>query len=120
MNHGALNRETVDRQTVDHGDLVEISLANLREHPADAARWLAVEVLLSDEAALEDDDLVDGLCRLQDRLEALTRIRYGVALRLAEHQLLSRPSVPAQHQPTIRANGIALAANLKGVSGKPE
>lgn len=69
MNHGA----------VTHSNLVEISLTNLREHRDDAARWLAVEVLLSDEAALEDDDLVDGLCRLQDRLEAQTRQRYGVA-----------------------------------------
>ena len=64
---------------VTHSNLVEISLTNLREHPADAARWLAVEVLLSDKAVLEDDDLVDGLCRLQDRLEAQTRQRYGVA-----------------------------------------
>jgi hypothetical protein len=69
----------MSRGAVTHTDLVEISLANFRDHRADAARWLAVEVLLSDEAALEDDDLVDGLCRLQDRLEALTRQRYGVA-----------------------------------------
>jgi hypothetical protein len=69
----------MSRAAVTHTDLVEISLANFREHRADAARWLAVEVLLSDEAALEDDDLVDGLCRLQDRLEAQTRRRYGVA-----------------------------------------
>jgi hypothetical protein len=68
----------MSQAAVNHSDLVEISLTNLREHPADAARWLAVEVLLSDEAALEDDDLVDGLCRLQDRLEAQTRQRYGV------------------------------------------
>ena len=69
----------MSRAAVTYTDLVEISLTNLREHRADAARWLAVEVLLSDEAALEDDDLVDGLCRLQDRLEAQTRQRYGVA-----------------------------------------
>jgi hypothetical protein len=69
MNHG----------TVNHGDLVEVSLSNLREHRADAARWLAVEVLLSDEAGLEDDDLVIRLHTLQDRLETLTRLRYGVA-----------------------------------------
>jgi hypothetical protein len=69
MSHGA----------VSHSDLVEISLSNLREHREDAARWLAVEVLLSDEAALEDDDLVDRLCRLQDRLEAQIRQRYGIA-----------------------------------------
>jgi hypothetical protein len=64
---------------VNHGDLVEASLSNLREHRADAARWLAVEVLLSDEAALEDDDLVIRLHTLQGRLEAMTRVRYGVA-----------------------------------------
>jgi hypothetical protein len=62
-----------------HGDLVEASLGNLREHRDDAARWLAVEVLLSDEAALEDDDLVLHLHTFQDRLEAMTRVRYGVA-----------------------------------------
>jgi hypothetical protein len=64
---------------VNHRDLVEASLASLREDRDTAARWLAVEVLLSDEAALEDDDLVDGLCRLQDRLEAQTRQSFGVA-----------------------------------------
>jgi hypothetical protein len=69
VNHGPTN----------HSDLVEASLSNFREHRDDAARWLAVEVLLSDEAALEDDALVDALCRLQDRLEAQTRQRYGVA-----------------------------------------
>jgi hypothetical protein len=69
MNHGALN----------HSDLVEVSLGNLREHRDDAARWLAVEVLLSDEAALEDDGLATRLRALQDRLEAQTRQRYGVA-----------------------------------------
>lgn len=69
----------MSRSVLTHGDLVELSLANLRDHRADAARWLAVEVLLSDEAALEDDDLVDRLCSLQDRLEAQTRLRYGVA-----------------------------------------
>jgi hypothetical protein len=74
MSHAA-----VSPSAMNPSDLVEASLSNLRDHPADAARWLAVEVLLSDEAVLEDDDLVDGLCRLQDRLEALTRIRYGVA-----------------------------------------
>ncbi len=62
-----------------HGDLVEASLGNLREHRDDAARWLAVEVLLADEMALEDDDLVIRLHGLQDRLEEMTRLRYGVA-----------------------------------------
>ena len=64
---------------MNHADLVEVSLSNFRQHRDDAARWLAIEVLLSDPASLEDDDLVDRLCQLQDRLEALTRRRYGVA-----------------------------------------
>ena len=64
---------------MNHGDLVEVSLGNLREQRDDAAKWLAVEVLLSDPAALQDDDLVTRLEILQDRLEALTRARYGVA-----------------------------------------
>lgn len=45
-----------------HEHLVEASLANLREHRDDVARWLAIEVLLSDEPALEDDVLVDAPC----------------------------------------------------------
>jgi hypothetical protein len=67
----------INRSALNHRDLAEISLANLREHRADAARWLAVGVLLSDEAALEDDDLVIRLHTLQDRLEAMTRVRYA-------------------------------------------
>jgi hypothetical protein len=69
MSHGAVN----------HSDLVEVSLSNLREHRDAAARWLAIEVLLSDEAALEDDDLATRLNALQSRLETQTRQRYGVA-----------------------------------------
>lgn len=69
----------MNRSAVNHSDLVEVSLTNLRDRRDDAARWLAVEVLLSDEPALEDDDLVTRLHILQDRLEAMTRVRYGVA-----------------------------------------
>ena len=69
----------MNRGAVSHGDLVEASLSNLRDHRADAARWLAVEVLLGDEAALEDDDLVNRLHTFQGRLETQTRQRYGVA-----------------------------------------
>jgi hypothetical protein len=74
-----VNSDAGNHKAASHGDLVEVSLANLREHRDDAARWLAVEVLLSDEAGLEDDDLAARLHALQDRLEALTRTRYGVA-----------------------------------------
>jgi hypothetical protein len=69
----------VTRSAVNHSDLVEVSLSNLREHRDTAARWLAIEVLLSDESALEDDDLATRLHTLQDRLETQTRERYGVA-----------------------------------------
>ena len=79
MSQSTMNQSTVSQSTANHRDLVEASLANLREHRADAARWLAVEVLMSDPDALADDELVDRLCRLQDRLEAQTRQRYGVA-----------------------------------------
>jgi hypothetical protein len=72
VNHGAVNPGAVNHGAVNHGDLVEVSLGNLREHRADAARWLAVEVLLSDETALEDDELVTRLHTLQGRLEDQT------------------------------------------------
>jgi hypothetical protein len=62
---------------MNHRELLEASLSNLRENRDAAARWLAVEVLLSDEAALEDDDLANRLHSFQDRLEAQTRQRYG-------------------------------------------
>jgi hypothetical protein len=64
---------------VSHSDLVEASLSNLRDHRDEAARWLAIEVLLSDEAALEDGNLANRLHRLQERLETRARLRYGVA-----------------------------------------
>ena len=81
MNHSAPvgDGARVGRSAMNHGDLVEASFSNFREHRDEAARWLAVEVLLSDPAVLGDDDLVDHLCRLQDRLEAVARVRYGVA-----------------------------------------
>lgn len=61
-----------------HAELVEASLKNLRENREDMARWLAVEVLLTDPVALQDDDLAERLHALQDRLEELARARYGV------------------------------------------
>jgi len=68
----------MDGGTVTHAELTEVSLRNLRENRDDSARWLAVEVLLSDPIALEDGELVTRLMGLQDRLEDLARARYGV------------------------------------------
>lgn len=60
-------------------ELAEVSLRNLRENRDSMARWLAAEVLLSDPVALEDGELAERLLALQDRLEALTRERYGLS-----------------------------------------
>jgi hypothetical protein len=65
--------------TPQHAALAQISLQNLRDNREDTARWLAVEVLLSDPDALEDDELAGRLCALQDRLEAQARARYGIS-----------------------------------------
>jgi hypothetical protein len=68
----------VDGDTVNQAELAEVSLRNLRENRDDSARWLAVEVLLSDPVALQDDELAARLASLQDRLEDLARARYGL------------------------------------------
>ena len=68
----------MDGRAVTQAELAEISLRNLRENPDDSARWLAVEVLLSDPDALEDDELASRLECLQGRLEDLARVRYGM------------------------------------------
>lgn len=73
------HQDPANKGPLNHAALVEFSMASFRDNRADAARWLAVEVLLSDEAALEDDELVNLLCSLQDRLEAQTRQRLGIA-----------------------------------------
>ena len=68
----------MDGRTVTHAGLVEAGLANAREHRDDMARWLALEVLLTDPMALEDRELAERLIALQDRIEALARARHGV------------------------------------------
>jgi hypothetical protein len=59
--------------------LADASFQNARENRDDTARWLAVEVLLANPAVLEDDELADRLLALQDRLEAVARVRYGLS-----------------------------------------
>jgi hypothetical protein len=58
--------------------VAEACFRNARENPDDMARWLAVEVLLTDPVTLEDDTLVERLLALQDRLEFHARVRYGL------------------------------------------
>ena len=59
------------------GATVERSLQAGREHREDMARWLALELLMTDEMALEDDALQEHLIMLQDKIEA--KIRAAVA-----------------------------------------
>jgi hypothetical protein len=52
---------------------LERSLRVGRDHRQDMARWLALELLTTDEMALEDDVLQDRLIMLQDKIEAKMR-----------------------------------------------
>jgi hypothetical protein len=53
--------------------LLEMSLRAGRDHREDMARWLALELLMTDEMALEDDVLQEHLILLQDKIEAKLR-----------------------------------------------
>lgn len=52
---------------------LEMSLQAGRDHRDDMARWLALEVLMTDEIALQDDVLQERLILLQDTIEAKMR-----------------------------------------------
>ena len=67
--------------------VAEACFRNARENPDKIARWLAVEVLLTDPVALEDDTLVERLLALQDRLEVRARVRYGLPTEPRTEQL---------------------------------
>jgi hypothetical protein len=56
---------------------LEMSLQAGRDHRQDMARWLALELLTTDEMALQDDVLQEHLILLQDKIEA--KIRAAVA-----------------------------------------
>jgi hypothetical protein len=53
--------------------ILELALRNAREHRDDMARWLALEVLLNDPLACEDEELQEHLILLQDKIEAKLR-----------------------------------------------
>jgi hypothetical protein len=50
-----------------------------REHRDDMARWLAVEVLITDELAAQDEALTDRLLALQETIEARLRAKTGAS-----------------------------------------
>lgn len=54
-------------------NLTELSLRKAREYRDDMARWLALELLMTDEMALEDATLQEHLILLQDKIEAKVR-----------------------------------------------
>jgi len=54
-------------------ELLELSLQHAREHRDDMARWLALEVLMTDPVALEDEALQERLILLQDKIEEKAR-----------------------------------------------
>jgi hypothetical protein len=56
---------------------LEMSLQAGRDHRQDMARWLALELLTTDDLALQDDVLQEHLILLQDKIEA--KIRAAVA-----------------------------------------
>ncbi len=67
----------VDGAVMTRAELTEKSIQAGRERRDDMARWLAVEVLMSDPVACEDTGLLNGLSRLQDKIEAGLRAAVG-------------------------------------------
>jgi hypothetical protein len=57
----------------EHANLTELALRRARDHRDDMARWLALEVLMTDEIALKDDVLQERLIGLQEKIEAKMR-----------------------------------------------
>lgn len=60
-------------------DPLALSFALMTEERAYMARWLALEVLMTDEAVCEDDELFGRLSALQDKWQQETLARRGVA-----------------------------------------
>ena len=54
-----------------------MSLQAGRDHREDMARWLALELLMTDELALGDDVLQEHLILLQDKIEEKMRAAVG-------------------------------------------
>lgn len=59
--------------------VVEKAVRAGREHRDDMARWLALEVLMSDEIAMLEDALQDRLSVLQEAIEERLRAKTGGA-----------------------------------------
>jgi hypothetical protein len=73
MDGGTMTDVSSNRLAVDH--LLEESVDLLREHRAEMAVWLALEVLQLDRVALRDKELVNRLIACQERLEEQLRAK---------------------------------------------
>ncbi len=62
-------------------DIVEQAVRAGREHREDMARWLALEVLMTDEVAGQDYVLQERLSVLQETVEQRLRAKTGGSLR---------------------------------------
>ena len=68
----------MDAGTPVNDQVLELCLKHAREQRDEITLWLAVQVLMSDDVALADDELQDRLCVLQDRIENHMRARHGL------------------------------------------
>lgn len=59
-------------------DPLALSATLIREERAYMARWLALEVLMTDETVCADEDLYDRLSVLQEKWQEETLARHGV------------------------------------------
>jgi hypothetical protein len=60
-------------------DPLELSARLARDEPQYMSRWLALEVLLTDETVCQDTELYDRLSQLRERFQQETLTRYGAA-----------------------------------------
>lgn len=60
-------------------DPAELSARLQREEPEYMAKWLALEVLITDEEVCQDGELYDKLSVLQEKWEEDARARHGIS-----------------------------------------
>lgn len=60
-------------------DPVALSIKLAREERLYMSRWLALEILMTDEVVREDRELYDRLSRLQDKFEQEMLAKYSAA-----------------------------------------
>jgi len=87
MTNGNAGTRTNTKNLFWEDPILEESVGLLREHRAEMAVWLALEVLQGDRVALDDRELVNRLIACQERLEQ--RLRTKIAARQEGGQAIS-------------------------------